>query len=300
MTDHPCNCLDNECHEALPPGWACRKKAPSSNGSLLTDALSALNMFVAWEDGTHETSHVTQHNNAMAAARAVLLRSSHETPALIEWSETREPDKDCHYTHIIGQTAFGRVLITWKGWKDHDWPTVDESPWGFMSGDSDAESTKRLVENEYNRRLRCAVGSPLETTVPSSKIDRVSNLLREWRGNCNVQHMYVVLNDIKKVLGAEGTTERHPFSSATGTDRAIDRWVDGKPAETDGWKCVTCGHENPRGALRCQNAACTAMTKPLKASCDPYKAKCEGGTGGPCTQPDCEICWPENGTGDQP
>lgn len=109
-----------------------------------------------------------------------------------------------------------------------------------------------------------ARGFPVETTVPSSKIDRVSNLLREWGGNCNVQHMYVVLNDIKKVLGAEGTTERHPFSSATGTDRAIDRWADGKPAETDGWKCVTCGHENPRGALRCQNAGCTAMTKPFK------------------------------------
>jgi hypothetical protein len=24
-----------------------------------------------------------------------------------------------------------------------------------------------------------------------------------------------------------------------------------------------------------------------------YKANCEGGTGGPCTQPDCEKCWPD-------
>lgn len=30
-----------------------------------------------------------------------------------------------------------------------------------------------------------------------------------------------------------------------------------------------------------------------KASGDPYKATCEGGSGGPCTQPDCEKCWPD-------
>lgn len=24
-----------------------------------------------------------------------------------------------------------------------------------------------------------------------------------------------------------------------------------------------------------------------------YVATCEGGTGGPCTQPDCEVCWPD-------
>jgi hypothetical protein len=24
-----------------------------------------------------------------------------------------------------------------------------------------------------------------------------------------------------------------------------------------------------------------------------YVATCQGGTGGPCTQPDCEKCWPD-------
>lgn len=28
----------------------------------------------------------------------------------------------------------------------------------------------------------------------------------------------------------------------------------------DGWKCATCGYENPRGVLRCQNLNCAAMT----------------------------------------
>ena len=31
-------------------------------------------------------------------------------------------------------------------------------------------------------------------------------------------------------------------------------------ASGDGWKCVTCGHENPKGALRCQNLNCAALT----------------------------------------
>lgn len=28
---------------------------------------------------------------------------------------------------------------------------------------------------------------------------------------------------------------------------------------TDGWKCVSCGHENPKGTLRCQNLNCAAL-----------------------------------------
>jgi hypothetical protein len=26
-----------------------------------------------------------------------------------------------------------------------------------------------------------------------------------------------------------------------------------------------------------------------------HKPKCEGGTGGPCAQPDCEVCWDDEG-----
>lgn len=33
--------------------------------------------------------------------------------------------------------------------------------------------------------------------------------------------------------------------------------------------------------------------KAVKATPDAYKAACEGGSGGPCTQPDCETCWPD-------
>lgn len=37
----------------------------------------------------------------------------------IKWSQVIEPDKDCMYTHIYGDTPVGRCVISWKEWKDH-------------------------------------------------------------------------------------------------------------------------------------------------------------------------------------
>lgn len=38
---------------------------------------------------------------------------------------------------------------------------------------------------------------------------------------------------------------------------------------SDGWKCITCGHENPNGSLRCQKPKCTVLRySPEKASGD--------------------------------
>jgi hypothetical protein len=37
-----CNCLDNECHSALPPGWKCRKETNSSVGGNATTVSGAV------------------------------------------------------------------------------------------------------------------------------------------------------------------------------------------------------------------------------------------------------------------
>lgn len=77
--------------------------------------------------------------------------------AAIEWSEVRNPDKDCSYHHVKGTTPFGPILITWKGWKDYFDACADETPWGFMvTNGSNIEECKREVEAEYNRRLAAA------------------------------------------------------------------------------------------------------------------------------------------------
>ncbi len=36
----------------------------------------------------------------------------------IKWSEERQPDKECMYNHVDGDTPLGKCVISWKGWKD--------------------------------------------------------------------------------------------------------------------------------------------------------------------------------------
>lgn len=40
------------------------------------------------------------------------------------------------------------------------------------------------------------------------------------------------------------------------------------------------------------------LRSPVEPTRDPYKAVCQGGAGGKCTDPDCETCWPEKASGD--
>jgi hypothetical protein len=44
----------------------------------------------------------------------------------LHWSDHKKPTNGIPYDHIIAETPFGRTLITWKGWKEHDSPTIDE------------------------------------------------------------------------------------------------------------------------------------------------------------------------------
>lgn len=94
---------------------------------------------------------------ALRAAREALEQPDEpaEVSGAIQWSGVINSNEDCSYTHVIGQTAFGRILITWKGWKDYFDASVDESPWGFMStSGNNIEQVKQEVEAEYTRRLR--------------------------------------------------------------------------------------------------------------------------------------------------
>lgn len=72
----------------------------------------------------------------------------------LHWSEVQKPNDQCSYTHVTADTPFGRILITWKGWKENPSMTLDESPWGATGyiGDT-VESAKRSVGDEFRRRL---------------------------------------------------------------------------------------------------------------------------------------------------
>jgi hypothetical protein len=95
-----------------------------------------------------------------AAEEIERLQRQVDEPCAIRWTD--EQDKSCMYTHLIGHTPFGRVLITWKGWKEHLDMALDESPWG-ASGyvGSTVEDAKSNVEAEFNKRIAmCYLAQP--------------------------------------------------------------------------------------------------------------------------------------------
>ena len=72
----------------------------------------------------------------------------------IKWTEPQQPNSDIRYNHITAQTPFGRFVITWKGWKEYDSPTIDETPWGDFGGVGyDLEDAKIIAQTEYERRI---------------------------------------------------------------------------------------------------------------------------------------------------
>lgn len=70
--------------------------------------------------------------------------------ARLEWSAEMNPNSECGYNHVTAQTPFGRILITWKGWKDYPSPTVDEHPVeGYFYVGHDVKDAKENAESAY-------------------------------------------------------------------------------------------------------------------------------------------------------
>jgi hypothetical protein len=78
--------------------------------------------------------------------------------ALIKW--TLGGEKDCCYDNWLGETPFGKILITWKGWKDYPCATVDEFPGEFQAQGSDPDAVKAECEAEFARRCKEALAQP--------------------------------------------------------------------------------------------------------------------------------------------
>jgi len=68
----------------------------------------------------------------------------------ITWTENG--DKTCGYNNWVGETAFGRILITWKGWKEDADASVDEFP-GGLNAYGHPNEVKAACEAEFRRRI---------------------------------------------------------------------------------------------------------------------------------------------------
>jgi hypothetical protein len=74
------------------------------------------------------------------------------------WTEPQIPNDEIVYTHVIAHTPFGRILITWKSWKDHPSFTVDEHPSiDFFCCAFSLEEAKERAEKDYFISLQKAI-----------------------------------------------------------------------------------------------------------------------------------------------
>lgn len=92
-------------------------------------------------------SRFKKANEALSIMRAVQVGE----PQAIRW--TLNGDKQCGYNNWLGETPLGRILITWKGWKENHDASVDEFPGDIPAIYGDPEGVKMLAEQEFYRRL---------------------------------------------------------------------------------------------------------------------------------------------------
>jgi hypothetical protein len=74
----------------------------------------------------------------------------------LEWSDPSKANSEIMYNHVIAETPFGRILITWKGWKDDPGFTVDEHPLQDVVGVRsycDLDDAKAHAEDRYFEAL---------------------------------------------------------------------------------------------------------------------------------------------------
>lgn len=76
------------------------------------------------------------------------------------WTSPAPPNEMVRYDHVIAETPFGRFLITWKGWKESDSPTIDETPWGEWGGAfTTVEQAMAAAEAAFTKRIHESVGT---------------------------------------------------------------------------------------------------------------------------------------------
>ncbi len=104
-------------------------------------------------DDRYNAEHIDQDAliTAIKAALEAQTRSVVKDELVaIKWE--KDADKECHYNNWVGITPFGKILITWKGWKEYHDACVDEFPGGFEAYGL-PDDVKAACEVEYLRRL---------------------------------------------------------------------------------------------------------------------------------------------------
>lgn len=101
----------------------------------------------------------------------------------LQWSDETGPNNECRYNHVSAKTPFGRILITWKGWKDPRDYSIDEHPVEsvvYWNGNT-LNDTKHEAEQQYFDTLRAALAASQQAAEPLT-FDRRWSLARDGFG----------------------------------------------------------------------------------------------------------------------
>jgi len=99
----------------------------------------------------------------------------------IKWSEETPPNDSCSYDHVIGETVFGRFLLTWKGWKEYPEYGFDETPWNevIYDGWDSVEDAKHWAEVEFLVKIDIAREHEFREVMGLDKDDEIEKLEKE-------------------------------------------------------------------------------------------------------------------------
>lgn len=164
----------------------------------------------------------------LAAIAELRKQQPADEPVAIKWE--KDADKECPYNNWVGITPFGRILITWKGWKDYDDACVDEFPGDFRSYGSPDE-VKAACEAEYLRRLYTRP-QPADEPVAKPMHPEIKKLYEDFfdKHFAETQRAWVELTDDEiEVIYEQHHNQYGECESVNwGYERAIEAKLKGK------------------------------------------------------------------------
>lgn len=160
----------------------CERDAHFSTASAWIDARHALAAAKEAEPSRPCTCHTDDRPSGpcrqqYAASECQAKAEPSDEPVPIRW--TPDGDKNCGYSNWLGETPFGRILITWKGWKETHDACVDEFPGEFQAYGSPDE-VKAACEAEFAKRFahHARPAKPL-TKEQIDEIERLQAQIKE-------------------------------------------------------------------------------------------------------------------------
>ena len=123
----------------------------------------------------------------------------------IKW--TPDGDKTCGYNNWLGETPFGRILITWKGWKEDPDACVDEFPGGFNSYGA-PDDVKAACEAEFARRAALATPAAAAEIVPLTD-ERLLGIVAGHAERPGGYTLSMILRDLQNNSLTRTQAERH-------------------------------------------------------------------------------------------